>query len=143
MPNPSIERTHNGGAQCLAPSRVVPPLCAAHVKRYGAAIRVGVHGSLESFACIAVSRLVHRRLGKSESASNQVRVGAEPNRAEARKSPAPIGSREMHEGQVVAAPDQIAQKFLCIGTSTPPRQAAKPDGCWRFAPPCCAGQSAS
>jgi len=32
-PNPSIERTHNGGAQCLAPSRVVPPLCAAHVKR--------------------------------------------------------------------------------------------------------------
>ena len=31
--NPSIERTHNGGAQCLAPSRVVPPLCAAHVKR--------------------------------------------------------------------------------------------------------------
>jgi hypothetical protein len=32
-PNPSIERTHNGEAQCLAPSRVVPPLCAAHVKR--------------------------------------------------------------------------------------------------------------
>jgi len=32
-PNPSIERTHNGGAQCPAPSRVVPPLCAAHVKR--------------------------------------------------------------------------------------------------------------
>jgi len=32
-PNPSIERTHNGGAQCLAPSRVVTPLCAAHVKR--------------------------------------------------------------------------------------------------------------
>jgi len=32
-PNPSIERTHNGGAQCLAPSRAVPPLCAAHVKR--------------------------------------------------------------------------------------------------------------
>ena len=32
-PNHSIERTHNGGAQCLAPSRVVPPLCAAHVKR--------------------------------------------------------------------------------------------------------------
>ncbi len=32
-PNPSIERTHNGGAQCLASSRVVPPLCAAHVKR--------------------------------------------------------------------------------------------------------------
>ncbi len=31
--NPSIERTHNGGAQCLAPSMVVPPLCAAHVKR--------------------------------------------------------------------------------------------------------------
>ncbi len=31
--NPSIERTHNGGAQCPAPSRVVPPLCAAHVKR--------------------------------------------------------------------------------------------------------------
>jgi len=32
-PNPSIERTHNGGAQCPAPSRAVPPLCAAHVKR--------------------------------------------------------------------------------------------------------------
>jgi hypothetical protein len=32
-PNPSIERTHNGGAQCPAPSRVVTPLCAAHVKR--------------------------------------------------------------------------------------------------------------
>jgi len=32
-PNPSIERTHNGGAQCLAPSRAVAPLCAAHVKR--------------------------------------------------------------------------------------------------------------
>jgi len=32
-PNPSIERTHNGGAQCLAPSWPVPPLCAAHVKR--------------------------------------------------------------------------------------------------------------
>jgi hypothetical protein len=32
-PNPSIERTHNGEAQCPAPSRVVPPLCAAHVKR--------------------------------------------------------------------------------------------------------------
>jgi len=31
--NPSIERTHNGGAQCPAPSRAVPPLCAAHVKR--------------------------------------------------------------------------------------------------------------
>jgi len=32
-PNPSIERTHNGGAQCHAPSRAVAPLCAAHVKR--------------------------------------------------------------------------------------------------------------
>jgi len=32
-PNPSIERTSNGGAQCPAPSRVVTPLCAAHVKR--------------------------------------------------------------------------------------------------------------
>jgi len=32
-PNPSIERTHNGGAQCPAPSRAVAPLCAAHVKR--------------------------------------------------------------------------------------------------------------
>jgi len=32
--NPSIERTHNGGAQCPAPSRVVTPLCAAHVKRW-------------------------------------------------------------------------------------------------------------
>ena len=29
----SIERTHNGGAQCLAPSGAVPPLCAAYVKR--------------------------------------------------------------------------------------------------------------
>jgi len=33
VPNPFIERTHNGGAQCPAPSRVVTPLCAAHVKR--------------------------------------------------------------------------------------------------------------
>jgi len=32
-PNPSIERTHNGGAQCLAPSQPAAPLCAAHVKR--------------------------------------------------------------------------------------------------------------
>jgi hypothetical protein len=32
-PNPSIEGTHNGGAQCPASSRVVPPLCAPHVKR--------------------------------------------------------------------------------------------------------------
>ena len=32
-PNPSIERTHNGGAQLRAPSRAVAPLCAAHVKR--------------------------------------------------------------------------------------------------------------
>ena len=36
MPNPSIERTSNGGALCLAPSRLVAPLAAAHVKRYGA-----------------------------------------------------------------------------------------------------------
>jgi hypothetical protein len=33
-PNPSIERTHNGGARLRAPSGVVPPLCAAHVKRW-------------------------------------------------------------------------------------------------------------
>jgi len=32
-PNPSIERTHNGEAQWLAPSRLAAPLCAAHVKR--------------------------------------------------------------------------------------------------------------
>ena len=32
-PNPSVERTHNGGAQCSGPSGVVPQLCAAHVKR--------------------------------------------------------------------------------------------------------------
>jgi len=32
-PNPSIEGTHNGGAQLRAPSRAVPPLCAPHVKR--------------------------------------------------------------------------------------------------------------
>ena len=32
-PNPSIERTHNGGAQWRAPSRAAAPLCAAHVKR--------------------------------------------------------------------------------------------------------------
>ena len=33
MPNPSIERTSNGGAHCHAPSRSVAPLAAAHVKR--------------------------------------------------------------------------------------------------------------
>jgi len=32
-PNPSIEGTHNGGAQLRAPSRSAAPLCAPHVKR--------------------------------------------------------------------------------------------------------------
>jgi len=32
-PNPSVERTHNGGARLLAPSPSAAPLCAAHVKR--------------------------------------------------------------------------------------------------------------
>jgi hypothetical protein len=32
-PNPSIERTSNGGAHWLAPPRSVAPLAAAHVKR--------------------------------------------------------------------------------------------------------------
>jgi len=32
-PNPSVERTHNGGARLFAPSRSQAPLCAAHVKR--------------------------------------------------------------------------------------------------------------
>ena len=32
-PNPSIEGTHNGGAQLRAPSRSAVPLCAPHVKR--------------------------------------------------------------------------------------------------------------
>jgi type IV pilus assembly protein PilP len=32
-PNPSIERTHNGGTQWRAPSWSATPLCAAHVKR--------------------------------------------------------------------------------------------------------------
>jgi len=32
-PNPSIEGTHNGGAQWRAPSRLAAPLCAPHVKR--------------------------------------------------------------------------------------------------------------
>ena len=32
-PNPSIERTSNGGARLFAPSRSVAPLAAAHVKR--------------------------------------------------------------------------------------------------------------
>ena len=32
-PNPSIEGTHNGGAQSRAPSRSAAPLCAPHVKR--------------------------------------------------------------------------------------------------------------
>jgi hypothetical protein len=31
--NPSVERTHNGGAGLLASSRSAAPLCAAHVKR--------------------------------------------------------------------------------------------------------------
>jgi len=33
-PNPSIEGTHNGGAQWRAPSRSAAPLCAPHVKRW-------------------------------------------------------------------------------------------------------------
>ena len=33
-PNPSIERTSNGGARLFAPSRSVAPLAAAHVKRW-------------------------------------------------------------------------------------------------------------
>jgi len=32
-PNPSIERTSNGGAHWFAPSRSATPLAAAHVKR--------------------------------------------------------------------------------------------------------------
>ena len=32
-PNPSIERTSNGGAHCHAPSKSVAPSAAAHVKR--------------------------------------------------------------------------------------------------------------
>ena len=32
-PNPSVERTHNGGARLFAPSRSQAPSCAAHVKR--------------------------------------------------------------------------------------------------------------
>ncbi len=32
-PNPSIERTHNGGAQRRASEALVAPLCAAHVER--------------------------------------------------------------------------------------------------------------
>jgi hypothetical protein len=32
-PNPSIERTRNGGAHLLASSPVAAPLRAAHVKR--------------------------------------------------------------------------------------------------------------
>ena len=32
-PNPSVERTHNGGWRLLAPSSSAAPLCAAHVKR--------------------------------------------------------------------------------------------------------------
>ncbi len=32
-PNPSVERTSNGGARCHAPSRSVAPLAAAHLER--------------------------------------------------------------------------------------------------------------
>jgi len=32
-PNPSVERTSNGGAHCHAPSKSVAPLAAAHLKR--------------------------------------------------------------------------------------------------------------
>jgi len=31
--NPSVERTHNGGAPWLVPPPSAAPLCAAHVKR--------------------------------------------------------------------------------------------------------------
>jgi hypothetical protein len=31
--NPSVERTHNGGARLLVPPPSAAPLCAAHVKR--------------------------------------------------------------------------------------------------------------
>jgi len=34
MPNPSVERTPNGGRRLLAPSPSEAPLCAAHVKRW-------------------------------------------------------------------------------------------------------------
>ena len=43
-PNLSIERTHNGGAHLRAPSGAVPPLCAAHVKRY----RAGISSTLQA-----------------------------------------------------------------------------------------------
>ena len=33
-PNPSVERTHNGGRRLLAPSPSAAPLCAAHVNRW-------------------------------------------------------------------------------------------------------------
>jgi len=32
-PNPSVERTHNGGARLLASPALAAPLCAAHLKR--------------------------------------------------------------------------------------------------------------
>jgi len=32
-PNPSVERTHNGGARLLAPPALAAPSCAAHLKR--------------------------------------------------------------------------------------------------------------
>jgi predicted N-acetyltransferase YhbS len=35
LPNPSVERPHNGGERLLAPSRSAVPLCAAHVKLGG------------------------------------------------------------------------------------------------------------
>jgi len=41
-PNPSVERTHNGGSRLFAPSRPEAPLRAAHVKRYAPGHRVGV-----------------------------------------------------------------------------------------------------
>ena len=33
LPNPSVERTHNGGRRLLAPSASAAPLRAAHVNR--------------------------------------------------------------------------------------------------------------
>jgi hypothetical protein len=37
-PNPSIERTNNGGRACAASAAVCAPLFAAHVERYGAGL---------------------------------------------------------------------------------------------------------
>lgn len=69
-PNSCIERTHNSEAHCLAPSRGVPPSCAAVDKRWTkgrelsniVAPTLVIWGRNDQFASIAHAEVLRRML---------------------------------------------------------------------------------